>query len=34
MFGLSDPWIIIAYGLSLLSTVLCVTYGALNWNRD
>ena len=34
MFGLSDPWIIVAYALSLVSTVLCVVYGALTWNKD
>ena len=34
MLGLADPWIITAYGLSALSTVLCVVYGAIKWNRD
>lgn len=34
MLGLADPWIITAYGLSALSAVLCVVYGAIRWNRD
>ena len=34
MFGLTDLWIILAYLLSAVSAVLCVVYGAVNWNRD
>ena len=33
MLGLDDPWIAAAYMLCLLSTALCVVYGAINWNR-
>ncbi|WP_332370614.1 symporter small accessory protein [Desulfobacula toluolica] len=34
MFGLTDIGILMAYGLSALSTLLCVVYGAINWNKD
>ncbi len=34
MFGLTDIGILMAYGLSGLSTLLCVVYGAINWNKD
>jgi hypothetical protein len=34
MFGLPDPSIWLAYLLCIGSTVLCVVYGVLNWNRD
>ena len=33
MFGLSDPGIWSAYLLCLLSALLCVVYGAVNWNK-
>lgn len=33
MFGIHDFWIWSAYLLCILSTVLCVIYGALMWNR-
>jgi hypothetical protein len=33
MLGIPDFWIYSAYILCLLSTVLCVVYGAWNWNR-
>ncbi len=33
MLGIDDPLIWSAYLLCLLSTVLCVVYGALNWNK-
>ena len=33
MFGLSDPWIWGAYLLCLLSTMICIAYGFINWNR-
>lgn len=33
MLGIPDFWIYSAYILCLLSTVLCVVYGARNWNR-
>ncbi len=34
MLGLSDFWIWSVYLLCLLSTLLCVIYGMINWNRD
>ncbi|MEW6697620.1 MAG: symporter small accessory protein [Bacillota bacterium] len=34
MFGISDPQIILAYVLCLLSSGLCVVYGVRNWNKD
>lgn len=33
MLGLEDPWIIAAYLGSIGATLLCVVYGALNWNK-
>lgn len=34
MFGISDPQIILAYVLCLLSSGLCVVYGISNWSKD
>lgn len=33
MLGIDDGWVVSAYLLCVLSTVLCVGYGVLNWNR-
>lgn len=33
MLGIEDPWIWGVYLLSILSTLLCVIYGIINWNR-
>ncbi len=33
MFGIEDPVIYIGYLLTVLSLVLCVIYGAINWNN-
>lgn len=33
MFGLEDKYVSLAYLLCILSTVLCVVYGLVNWNR-
>jgi hypothetical protein len=33
MLGIEDPWVWSAYLLCLLSALLCVIYGAINWNR-
>ncbi|HDQ44443.1 MAG TPA: hypothetical protein ENN17_02940 [bacterium] len=33
MFGLGDFWVSAVFLLMILSTVLCVIYGALNWNK-
>jgi len=33
MLGISDPWIWGVYLLCVLSTLLCVAYGLVNWNK-
>ncbi|MCF7957515.1 MAG: hypothetical protein K9M57_03595 [Phycisphaerae bacterium] len=33
MLGIEDKYVSAAYVLCLLSTVLCVVYGLINWNR-
>ena len=33
MFGLEGFGVIAGFVLTLLSTVLCIVYGAINWNR-
>ncbi len=33
MLGIDDGWIAAAYLLCILSTLLCVVYGLINWNR-
>jgi heme exporter protein D len=33
MFGIEDTYVWLAYALCLLSTALCVVYGAITWNR-
>lgn len=33
MLGIEDGWVFAAYILSIASTLLCVIYGAINWNR-
>jgi hypothetical protein len=33
MLGFEDPSIAAVYILCILSTLLCVVYGALNWNK-
>jgi hypothetical protein len=33
MLGIYDPWILIAYGLSIGLALVCVLYGMLNWNK-
>ncbi|WP_414469458.1 symporter small accessory protein [Methanobacterium sp. ACI-7] len=33
VLGIEDPWIWGAYILCILSMLLCVVYGALNWNK-
>jgi len=33
MLGLDDPSISLAYVLCILSTLLCLVYGARNWNK-
>ncbi len=33
MLGIQDGWVVLAYLLCILSSVLCVLYGAANWNK-
>jgi hypothetical protein len=33
MLGIADKWVFLAYALSVLSTLLCVVYGWLTWNK-
>ena len=33
MFGIADPWIAIVYLLCILSSLLCIIYGLINWNK-
>ena len=34
VLGINDPWIWSIYILIILSALLCVVYGAINWNKD
>ena len=33
MFGIEDGYVSLAYLLCIASTLLCVVYGVINWNR-
>ena len=33
MLGIQDTYVWAAYVLCILSTVLCIVYGLVNWNR-
>ena len=33
MFGIEDPMIWLAYASCIASTLLCVVYGIITWNR-
>ena len=33
VLGINDPWVWSAYILTVLSMLLCVVYGILNWNK-
>lgn len=33
MFGIEDMWVWLAYLLCIASTLLCILYGAIMWNR-
>jgi hypothetical protein len=33
VLGINDPWIWGVYLLCILSTLLCVIYGLVNWNK-
>ena len=34
VIGIDDPWIWGVYLLCILSSLLCVIYGIVNWNRE
>ena len=34
MLGIDDPWIWGVYLLCIISALLCVIYGIVNWNRE
>lgn len=34
MLGFGDVWVVMAYGLCLASTLLCVGYALVRWNED
>ena len=34
MLGIDDPWIWGVYLLCILSALLCLIYGIINWNRE
>jgi hypothetical protein len=33
MLGIKDPWVALAYLLAIGSSLLCVAYGFINWNK-
>jgi len=33
MFGIEDPGVLVAYGLSIGLALLCIVYGLINWNK-
>ncbi|MFB3763896.1 MAG: symporter small accessory protein [Methanotrichaceae archaeon] len=33
MLGIDDPVILAVYLLCILSTLLCIAYGLINWNK-
>jgi hypothetical protein len=33
ILGIPDPWVLSGYLLVILSTLLCVIYGIINWNK-
>ncbi len=33
VLGIDDPWIWGVYLLCILSTLLCIAYGLINWNK-
>lgn len=34
ILGIPDPWIFSGYLLCIISTILCVIYGFINWNKE
>ncbi len=33
MLGIEDPMVLLAYVLCIASTLLCLVYGIINWNK-
>lgn len=33
MFGIEDKYVALVYALCIASSLLCVVYGVINWNR-
>ncbi|MCL2114672.1 MAG: hypothetical protein FWH29_00445 [Methanobrevibacter sp.] len=33
ILGIPDPWVLSGYLLLIISTLLCVAYGIINWNK-
>jgi hypothetical protein len=33
ILGIPDPWVLSGYIFTVLSVVLCVVYGIINWNK-
>ncbi|HOW96153.1 MAG TPA: hypothetical protein P5567_08495 [Kiritimatiellia bacterium] len=33
LLGFEDPWVCTVYILCIASTLLCVVYGLVNWNK-
>ena len=34
ILGIPDPWVLSGYILVILSTLLCIIYGAISWNKN
>jgi len=34
MIGIKDPWVSLVYVLCILSSLLCVVWGAFKWNEE
>ena len=34
ILGLTDPWIITGYLGCIIITIICIIYGAINWNKE
>jgi len=33
ILGIADPWVALVFVLCILSALLCVVYGLINWNK-
>jgi hypothetical protein len=33
ILGIPDPWVLSGYLLVIISTLFCVVYGLINWNK-